>query len=249
MEALCIAIVNQKGGTGKTTTTVNLGCSLAELGKKVLLIDLDPQGSLTYYLGFSNCEYSISDLIFNNMEPGDIMLSTENLWVLPANISLSDVELSLVNHEGRESILKKLIDPIKHQYEYILVDCPPTFSILTINALTFVDKAIIPVQLEVLSLQALELIINTIFSVKETLNTSLSIMGLLPVMVDYRRNITKEVLNHLKNHFGLPIFDIEIGVDVKIIEAPSFAQSVIKYAPFSKSAAAYLELAKKIITM
>lgn len=249
MKSISIAIVNQKGGTGKTTTAVNLGCALGKLDQKVLLIDLDPQGSLTYYLGLADCEYSVSDLIFHNMEPEDIMLQAEGVSVLPATISLADVEPSLVNYPNKETVLKRLIEPIEHNFDYIIIDCPPTFSTLSVNALTYAKYALIPIQPEVLSLHALDLIVNTIFSVKEKLNASISIMGLLPVMVDVRRNVTWEVLAHLKEHYGLPVFDIQIKTDVKAIEAPSFAQSVLSYAPNAQSAIAYLELAKKVINL
>lgn len=247
MKNLVFAIVNQKGGTGKTTTTVNLGCALAKLGKKVLLVDLDPQASLTYYLGLADCEETIADLIFENKEAKDILLKSDGVSVLPSNISLADAELSLINYPERETVLKKLLSPLIPEYDYILIDCPPTFSILTINALTVASRAIIPIQLEVLSMQALELIINTIFEVKETLNEELSVLGLLPIMVDYRRNLTSEVFQHLKAHYGFPVFDVQIGIDVKIVEAPSFAKSVISYAPHSKSASGYMQLAKIII--
>ncbi len=248
-EPTVIAIVNQKGGTGKTTTTVNLGTALATLGKQVLLVDLDPQASLTYYLGFSACEQSLADLVFEALHPDDIMLNTEGVSVLPADISLADAELSLVNYPQREWVLQQLLAPIAHRFDYILIDCPPSLSILTVNALTAAQQVIIPIQLEVLSMKALDLIVNTVFSVKENLNPHLTIAGLLPVMVDYRRNVTREIFHHLQTHYGLPIFPIEVGTDVKAVEAPSFARSIVSYAPDSKSALAYKALAEKVITL
>jgi chromosome partitioning protein len=243
-----IAIVNQKGGTGKTTTTVNLGRAIAEFGKKVLLMDLDPQGSLSYYLGANSNVWSISDVILEDISFHNALIQREGLHIIPADVTLADLELSLVNYQGREQILKKMIAQNAQDYDYILIDCSPSLSILTVNALVAAHSVVIPLQMEVLSMHGLELILETIEQVKKTVNPDLQIMGILILMYNVRRRITKEVHSHIKKTYNfVPIFQTHIRTDVKLVEAPSFGKSVFEYAPQSNGAEDYLSLAQEII--
>ena len=246
MKTTIIAIANHKGGTGKTTTTVNLGCAMAKRGKKVFLIDFDPQGSLTFNLGINTFPHSLADVIINNIPLEDAIMEREGLSVLPTNMELADLELSLATYSERENVLKNVLSQAKG-FDYILIDCSPSFNILTVNALNAAQKVIIPLQLEVLSLQGLELITQTIFKVKENLNDNLSILGVLPVMFDESREITSEIYDFLKNNYGFNIFKNKIYEDEKIIETPSFGSSIIAYAPESISASNYQKLAKEVI--
>jgi chromosome partitioning protein len=247
MPASIITIVNQKGGTGKTTTTVNLSVALAKTGKRVLVLDLDSQGNLTYHFGINEADYTMADVFFGDASLRQAMVEREGVHIVPANISLADVELSLTSYNKREYILKEKLDAIADEYDYIMMDCAPSLSVLTINALTAANKVLIPLQLEVLSLQGLSLIMDTIFNIKESINPSISIMGVLPVMVDYRRKITHEVHDYLRNNFGIKVFDSIVKVDVKAIEAPSFGVSVLEYAPDAPSSKAYLEVAEEMV--
>lgn len=241
-----ISVINQKGGTGKTTTSVNLSASLASLGFKVLAIDLDPQGNLSYSLGFENVEKSIYSLFRSNVLIKNIIQKTENFDIVPADISLADFELDLVNSEYRYMALRKILDANDLSiYDYIIIDCPPSISLLTINALVSSDYILIPMQLEVLSLQGLKMILKTFNQVRTTLNTNLKLLGILPVMYDKRRNITKEIKKHIEENYESPIFNNCIRTDVKVIEAPSFGQSVIKYAPNSTASIDYLAFAEE----
>ncbi|MCU0439673.1 MAG: ParA family protein [Raineya sp.] len=243
-----IAVVNQKGGTGKTTTTVNLGRAIAEFGKKVLLMDLDPQGSLSYYLGANSNVWSISDVILEDISFHNALIQRENMHIIPADVTLADLELSLVNYQGREQIVKKMIEQHAQEYDYILIDCSPSLSILTVNALVAAHSIIIPLQMEVLSMHGLELILETIEQVKKTVNPELQIMGILILMYNIRRRITQEVHNHIKKTYNfVPIFQTHIRTDVKLVEAPSFGKSVFEYAPQSNGAEDYLNLAREII--
>jgi chromosome partitioning protein len=240
-----ISIVNQKGGTGKTSTTVNLGCALAKLGKKVLLVDFDSQGNLTYYLGVLDYKHTIADVLWNEQKLKDIWFEREGLYVVPGDNALANAELSLANAENREFFLKKILEK-ETGFDYILIDCGPSRSLLTVNALTASNGVIIPMQMEVLSLQGLAMVVKTIFQIKESLNEQLSIWGILPVMVDKRRKVTSEIYEYLRENYGIRIFSNAINVDVKAVEAPSFGQSVVSYAPSSPSAQGYLAFAQEL---
>ncbi|MEO9967364.1 MAG: AAA family ATPase [Reichenbachiella sp.] len=241
-----IAIVNQKGGTGKTTTTVNLGCALAKRGKKVLLVDLDAQGNLSYSLGILEIEKSIGQVILGEVEFEDILIEREGLVVAPAEIDLADVEINIAGELARESILKKVLASTKG-YDYILIDCPPSLSLLTINALNAASRVIVPLQMEVLSLQGLDQIISTINQIKEVLNEKLEILGLLPVMVDSRRKLSREIFEHIEDNYNFKIFNSRIRTNVRASEAPSFGESLISYAPTSNGAKDYMSFADEIL--
>lgn len=243
-----IAVVNQKGGTGKTTTTVNLGRAIAEFGKKVLLMDLDPQGSLSYYLGANSNVWSVADIILEDISFHNAIIQREGLHIIPADVTLADLELSLVSYQGREQIIKKMLETNAQAYDYVLIDCSPSLSILTVNALVAAHDIVIPLQMEVLSMHGLELILETIEQVKKTVNPSLQIMGILILMYNSRRRITQEVYNHIrKTYHFVPIFDTHIRTDVKLVEAPSFGKSVFEYAPESNGATDYLSLAREVV--
>ncbi len=243
-----IAIVNQKGGTGKTTTAVNLGRAIADMGKRVLLLDLDPQGSLSYYLGANSNVWTISDVILGDISLNNAIIQRENLEIIPADISLADLEVSLAGYPQREFIIKKLLLQAP-QYDYILMDCSPSLSVMTINALTAAKYIIIPLQMEVLSIHGLELMLETVERIKKNLNPTLEIMGILPLMYDRKRRITQEVLAHIvKTYSFLYMFDTLIRMDVKLVEAPSYGKSVFSYAPDANGAQDYMKLAKEVVT-
>ncbi len=240
------AVINQKGGTGKTTTVVNLGCALAKKGKKVLLIDLDPQGNMSYWLGCGELEVSMTEVMLGEAKLNDILMEREGLDVAPSDMSLADLEINIASVEDRESLLEVALSEVD-DYEYVLIDCPPSLSLLTVNALTSADRVIIPLLMEVLSLQGLDQIINTIDQIKNVLNEDLEIEGLLPVMVDSRRKLSKEVHELISENYEVDVFKSQIRNNVRASEAPSFGQSVLSYSPNSNSAIDYMEFAKEII--
>lgn len=243
------SIVNQKGGTAKTTTTLNLGSALAKEGFKVLLVDFDAQASLTYSLGHLDIKHSISDVLRQDVTFKAALINSEAFDLMPSDIGLADLELSLLEADKREYFLENiLLEPAK-LYDYILIDCPPSLSILTINALTSSDRVIVPMQLDVLSLQGLELILKTIDSIKTALNPKIQLLGVLAVLVDARRKLTQEVLDYLDENFEVRVFESMIRMNVKASEAPSFGQSVLDYAPSSNSARDYKDLANELIKL
>ncbi|MGL1887059.1 MAG: ParA family protein [Reichenbachiella sp.] len=247
--ASIITIINQKGGTGKTTTSVNLGCALALNKKKVLLIDLDPQGNLSYWLGVQKVKTTMAEVMMREANIIDIIESREGVDVAPSDINLANVEINIASVEDRESQLDEVLSSVKDNYDVILIDCPPSLSLLTINALTASDKVIIPLQMEVLSLQGLNQISDSISKIKEVLNEKLEIMGLLPVMVDSRRNLSREVYQHIELNYELKLFKSRIRNNVRISEAPSFGESVMKYSPSSNGAVDYKAFAKEVLSL
>ena len=246
---MIIAIANHKGGSGKTTTSINLGVALSLLGKKVLLIDLDPQGNLTYSLDIESSSYTISDIILGNKNFQEVLVSREGVDVIPSNMDLADIELTIQGLPNRLNVLSEIIIPYKDQYDYILIDCAPSKSLLTINALVLADKVLTTVLLDVLSIQGLNQLVKTIADVKKGYNKSLSFLGILPVNVDMRNNISKEIVSFIKDNFEIPLLKSYIRSNVKITEAPSHGESIFKYSPNSNGAKDYTSLVKEIINL
>lgn len=246
-----IAIANQKGGVGKTTSTINLGASLATLGKKVLLIDIDPQGNTTSGIGINkadvhNCIY---DVLINEIHPNDAVLLTnlEGLSIIPATIQLAGAEIELVPTISREIRLKKALQIIKDKFDYLLIDCPPSLGLLTINSLTASDSVLIPIQCEYYALEGLSQLLNTIRLVQKHLNTSLLIEGVLLTMLDARTNLGIQVIEEVKKYFQDKVYQTIIPRNVRLSEAPSHGQSIVSYDPRSRGAEVYLDLAKEVI--
>jgi len=247
-----IAIANQKGGVGKTTTSVNLGACLATLGKRVLLIDIDPQGNTTSGVGINKAdvENCIYDIIINDVAPKDTIKSTavEGLHIIPATIQLAGAEVELVPAISRELRLKNAISQVKHDYDYILIDCPPSLGILTINSLTAADSVLIPIQCEYYALEGLSQLLNTVRLVQKHLNTDLQIEGVLLTMLDARTNLGIQVIEEVKKYFQDKVYRTIIPRNVRLSEAPSHGKAIITYDPRSKGAEVYLELAKEVVS-
>ncbi|MCR8643000.1 AAA family ATPase [Paenibacillus sp. N1-5-1-14] len=247
-----LAITNQKGGVGKTTTSVNLGASLASLGKRVLLVDIDPQGNTTSGVGVNKADVTncIYDVLINDVHPNDATVDTgvPNLKIIPATIQLAGAEIELVPTISREVRLKKSLHLVRHMYDYILIDCPPSLGILTINSLTASDAVIIPIQCEYYALEGLSQLLNTVRLVQKHLNTSLQIEGVLLTMFDARTNLGIQVIEEVKKYFQQKVYQTVIPRNVRLSEAPSHGQSIITYDPKSKGAEVYLELAKEVIS-
>ena len=247
-----IAFSNQKGGVGKTTTCVNMSACLAGLGKKVLLLDLDPQGNATSSLGIEKDENlkSIYNVITNDSNIEDVVRRTKykGLDIIPSDINLAGAEIDLVQMENREKILRNSLMMIKNSYDYITIDCPPSLGLLTINALTSADSVIIPILCEFLSLEGLTQLMNTVWLVKQHLNSNLEIEGVVLTMKSARSNLVNEVSAEIRKFFDKKVFNTAIPRNVRVAEAPSYGESVIDYDPKCKGSIAYMELTKEFLS-
>ena len=245
-----ISLANQKGGVGKTTTTVNLGTILAKKGKKVLLIDADPQGNATSGLGVEKeVEFSTYDLLVNETPVEDTIQDTmiKNLKVCPSNINLAGAEVELVSMMSREQRLKEKLDEVKEKFDYILIDCPPSLGLITLNSFTASDSVLIPVQCEYYALEGLGQLINTINLVKKHLNKNIQIEGALLTMYDIRTNLSNQVVKEVKKYFDDKVYKTVIPRNVRVSEAPSYGMPITEYDPRSKGAKSYIKFAKEFL--
>ena len=247
-----IAIFNQKGGVGKTTTNINLAACLAHRGKKVLMVDIDPQGNTTSGIGTRkrNLKSTLYDALIDtsfDVNKAILPTNTENLDIIPASVDLAGAEVELALLEGREGRLKRVIDSVRKQYDYILVDCPPSLGILTINSLTAVNSVLIPIQCEFYALEGVSQLINTIEKVKERLNPGLYIDGVILSMFDGRTNLSQAVVEDVRNFFGPAMYDTIIPRNVRLAEAPSYGKPIIEYDPRAQGAKAYQEFTKEFL--
>ncbi len=247
-----ISIANQKGGVGKTTTAINLSTILAKKGKKVLMIDADPQGNATSGVGVDkDVETSVYDLLVNDIEAKDAIQKTEirNLSICPSNINLAGAEVELVSMMSREYRLKEKLDTIKDDYDYIIIDCPPSLGLITLNSFTASDSVLIPVQCEYYALEGLGQLLNTINLVKKHLNKSLQVEGALLTMYDIRTNLSNQVVKEVKGYFGERVYKTVIPRNVRLSEAPSYGMPISVYDPKSKGAKSYEKFVKEFLKM
>jgi len=246
-----IAITNQKGGVGKTTTAINLGACLARLGKKVLLLDIDPQGNTTSGVGIRRpaIKRCIYDVLVSGLPLDAVIMPTdiENLWLAPASIQLAGAEIELVPSMSREEKLRQQMQLIRDEFDYVLIDCPPSLGLLTVNALTAADSVLVPIQCEYYALEGLSQLVNTIKLVQRHLNKNLKLEGALLTMYDPRTNLAAQVVSEVKAYFGSQVYNTIIPRNVRLSEAPSHGKSILDYDPRSKGAETYMQLAQEVL--
>lgn len=246
-----IAIANQKGGVGKTTTSINLAASLAEKGKKVLVIDMDPQGNTTSGFGVdkNNLDNTIYELILGECSVQESIIKNviDNVSIIPSNVNLAAAEIELIGVDKKEYILKKEIDWVKDNYDYIMIDCPPSLSMLTVNAMTTANSVLVPIQCEYYALEGLSQLIHTVNLVKERLNPELAMEGVVFTMYDSRTNLSAQVVENVKEHFHQKVFNTLIPRNIRLAEAPSYGMPICMYDPKSSGAESYKNLAQEVI--
>jgi len=248
--ATCLAITNQKGGVGKSTTAINLGAALALEDRRVLVVDIDPQGNTTSGLGLSKPELTLCvyDVLRGQVALAEVIVPTrlEGLSVVPATLALAGAEVELISAVSRETRLRRALESVQNDYDFILIDCPPSLSVLTMNALTAADGVLVPIQAEFYALEGISQLLSVVELVRNHLNPNLELSGVLLTMHDGRLNLCEQVAEEVRSHFGPRVFDAVIPRNVKLAEAPSYGQTVFEYDPRSRGAQAYLDLAMEV---